>query len=72
VTIGLWTWQTESGIIDAVGGEGTSGDHPDSCLAQAGIKNTRIVVQNDTSEQIKAISLGRYAVRNYYGRPKCS
>ncbi|MBI1762115.1 MAG: OmpA family protein [Acidobacteria bacterium] len=59
VTIGLWTWQTESGIIDAVGGPGKSGDHPDSCLSQAGITNTRLVVQNDTSEQIKALAAGQ-------------
>src|SRR4051812_32543499 len=36
VTIGIWTWQTEDGLIDAVGGTGTSGSHVDSCLAQAG------------------------------------
>lgn len=59
VTIGLWTWQTESGIIDAVGGPGKSGDHTDSCLCQAGITNTRLVVQNDTSEQIKALAAGQ-------------
>ncbi len=47
VTIGIWTWQTESGLIDAVGGTGTSGEHPDSCLAQSGITNTKLVVQND-------------------------
>ncbi|MEJ7710344.1 MAG: hypothetical protein WKF84_10885 [Pyrinomonadaceae bacterium] len=59
VTIGIWTWQTTSGIIDAVGGPGKSGDHADSCLAQAGITNTRLVVQNDTSEQIKALAAGQ-------------
>jgi outer membrane protein OmpA-like peptidoglycan-associated protein len=59
VTIGIWTWQTVSGIIDAVGGSGKSGDHPDSCLYQAGITNTRLVVQNDTSEQIKALAAGQ-------------
>lgn len=59
VTIGIWTWQTVSGIIDAVGGPGRSGDHPDSCLAQAGITNTRLIVQNDTSEQIKALAAGQ-------------
>lgn len=58
VVIGGWTWQTESGIIDAVGGPGYSGDYPDSCLAQAGITRTKFVVMNDTSEQIKAISSG--------------
>jgi outer membrane protein OmpA-like peptidoglycan-associated protein len=57
--IGIWTWQTVSGIIDAVGGPGKSGDHPDSCLAQAGITNTRLVVQNDTAEQIKALAAGQ-------------
>jgi len=59
VTIGIWTWQTVSGIIDAVGGPGKSGDHPDSCLYQAGITNTKLVVQNDTSEQIKALAAGQ-------------
>ena len=59
VTIGIWTWQTVSGIIDAVGGPGKSGEHADSCLCQAGITNTRVVVQNDTSEQIKALSAGQ-------------
>ena len=59
VTIGIWTWQTVSGIIDAVGGPGKSGDHTDSCLCQAGITNTRLIVQNDTSEQIKALSAGQ-------------
>jgi outer membrane protein OmpA-like peptidoglycan-associated protein len=58
VTIGIWTWQTESGLIDAVGGTGSSGDHPDACLYQSGITNTKLVVMNDTSEQIKAISTG--------------
>ena len=59
VTIGIWTWQTVSGIIDAVGGPGKSGDHPDSCLCQSGLTNTRLVVQNDTSEQIKALAAGQ-------------
>jgi len=59
VTIGIWTWQTVSGIIDSVGGPGKSGDHTDSCLCQAGITNTRLIVQNDTSEQIKALSAGQ-------------
>jgi outer membrane protein OmpA-like peptidoglycan-associated protein len=59
VTIGLWTWQTVSGIIDAVGGPGKSGDHKDSCLCQAGITNTRLVVQNDTAEQIKGLAAGQ-------------
>ncbi len=59
VTIGIWTWQTVSGLIDAVGGPGKSGDHTDSCLCQAGITNTRLVVQNDTSEQIKALAAGQ-------------
>jgi outer membrane protein OmpA-like peptidoglycan-associated protein/ABC-type nitrate/sulfonate/bicarbonate transport system substrate-binding protein len=59
VTIGIWTWQTVSGLIDAVGGPGRSGDHPDSCLAQAGITNTRLVVQNDTAEQIKGLAAGQ-------------
>src|SRR5438128_501372 len=59
VTIGIWTWQTVSGIIDAVGGPGKSGDHTDSCLCQSGITNTRLVVQNDTSEQIKALAAGQ-------------
>ena len=59
VTIGIWTWQTVSGIIDAVGGPGKSGEHTDSCLCQAGITNTRLLVQNDTSEQIKALSAGQ-------------
>ena len=59
VTIGIWTWQTVSGIIDVVGGPGKSGDHGDSCLCQAGIKNTRLVVQNDTAEQIKALASGQ-------------
>jgi OmpA-OmpF porin, OOP family len=58
VVIGGWTWQTESGIIDAIGGTGKSGDYPNSCLAQAGIKNTRFIVMNDTSEQVKAIATG--------------
>ena len=59
VTIGIWTWQTVSGMIDAVGGPGKSGEHTDSCLCQAGITNTRLVVQNDTSEQIKALAAGQ-------------
>ncbi|MEK7833357.1 MAG: hypothetical protein AAB401_19865, partial [Acidobacteriota bacterium] len=59
VTIGLWTWQTVSGIIDAAGGPGKSGDHTDSCLCQAGITNTKLVVQNDTAEQIKALAAGQ-------------
>ncbi len=59
VTIGIWTWQTVSGIIDAVGGPGKSGDQRDSCLSQAGINNTRLVVQNDTAEQIKALAAGQ-------------
>lgn len=56
VVIGIWTWQTVSGLIDAVGGAGKSGDYPSSCLCQAGITNTKLVVQNDTAEQIKALS----------------
>jgi OOP family OmpA-OmpF porin len=59
VTIGIWTWQTVSGLIDSVGGPGKSGEHTDSCLCQAGITNTRLIVQNDTSEQIKALSAGQ-------------
>jgi outer membrane protein OmpA-like peptidoglycan-associated protein len=59
VTIGIWTWQTVSGIIDAVGGPGRSGDYPNSCLCQAGITNTKLVVQNDTAEQIKALAAGQ-------------
>jgi outer membrane protein OmpA-like peptidoglycan-associated protein len=59
VTIGIWTWQTVSGLIDAVGGPGKSGDHTDSCLCQAGITNTKLVVQNDTSEQVKALAAGQ-------------
>ncbi|MBA3320103.1 MAG: OmpA family protein [Pyrinomonadaceae bacterium] len=59
VTIGIWTWQTVSGIIDAVGGPGKSGEHPDSCLAQAGITNTRLVVENDTSKQVQALAAGQ-------------
>jgi OmpA-OmpF porin, OOP family len=59
VTIGIWTWQTVSGLIDAVGGTGKSGDHPDSCLCQAGITNTRLVVENDTSKQIQALAAGQ-------------
>ena len=58
VVIGLWTWQTESGIIDAVGGPGKSGDYPSACLCQAGITNTKIVVENDTSKQVEALSTG--------------
>ena len=56
VTIGLWTWQAASPVIDAVGGTGKSGDHPDSLLYQAGIKNTRIIIENDTSKQIDALA----------------
>lgn len=56
VTIGIWTWQAQSAIIDAVGGVGKSGDHPDSLLYQAGIKNTRLVVENDTSKQVEALA----------------
>lgn len=59
VKIGLWTWQAASPIIDAVGGVGKSGDHPDSLLYQAGIRNTEIVIQNDTAEQIKALAAGQ-------------
>ncbi len=59
VKIGIWTWQTVSGLIDAVGGPGKSGDHTDSCLCQAGIKNTELVVQNDTAEQVKALAAGQ-------------
>lgn len=59
VVIGLWTWQATSPIIDAVGGPGRSGDYPDSLLYQAGITNTRIVVENDTSAQVKALSQGQ-------------
>ncbi len=59
VTIGIWTWQTTSGIIDAVGGPGKSGAYSGSCLCQAGITNTRLIVQNDTSEQIKALAAGQ-------------
>lgn len=55
VTIGIWTWQTVSGIIDAVGGPGKSGDHPSGCLCQAGITNTQLIVENDTSTQIKSL-----------------
>lgn len=58
VIFGGWTWQTELGVIDAIGGIGWSGDHPDSCLAQAGITRTKFVVENDTSAQAKAISTG--------------
>jgi OmpA-OmpF porin, OOP family len=56
VTIGIWTWQTQSALIDAVGGTGKSGDHPDSLLYQAGIKNTRLIVENDTSKQVEALA----------------
>jgi outer membrane protein OmpA-like peptidoglycan-associated protein len=59
VTIGIWTWQTVSGLIDAVGGPGKSGDYPQSCLCQAGITNTRLVLDNDTSNQIKALAAGQ-------------
>jgi OOP family OmpA-OmpF porin len=56
VTIGIWTWQAQSALIDAVGGVGKSGDHPDSLLYQAGIKNTRLVVENDTSKQVEMLA----------------
>lgn len=56
VTIAIWTWQAQSPIIDAVGGTGKSGDHPDSLLYQAGIKNTKIIVENDTSKQIDMLT----------------
>ncbi len=56
VTIGIWTWQAQSALIDAVGGVGKSGDHPDSLLYQAGIKNTRLVVENDTSKQVEGLA----------------
>ncbi|MCU0239403.1 MAG: phosphate ABC transporter substrate-binding/OmpA family protein [Pyrinomonadaceae bacterium] len=56
VTIGIWTWQAQSALIDAVGGPGKSGDYPDSLLYQAGIKNTRLVVENDTSKQVEALA----------------
>lgn len=59
VTIGIWTWQTVSGLIDAAGGTGKSGDHPDSCLCQAGIKNTKLLVENDTSKQVQALATGQ-------------
>lgn len=59
VTIGIWTWQTVSGIIDAVGGPGKSGDYPNSCLCQAGITNTKLVVENDTSKQAEALAADR-------------
>lgn len=59
VAIGVWTWQTQSGLIDAVGGPGKSGDYKDSCLCQAGITNTRLVLQNDTSMQIQALATGQ-------------
>lgn len=59
VRIGIWTWQTVSGLIDAVGGPGKSGDYKDSCLCQAGITNTELWVQNDTAEQIKALAAGQ-------------
>jgi outer membrane protein OmpA-like peptidoglycan-associated protein len=59
VTIGIWTWQTVSGLVDAVGGPGKSGDYPNSCLCQAGITSTKLVVQNDTAEQIKALAAGQ-------------
>ncbi len=58
VTIGIWTWQTVSGIIDAVGGPGKSGDYPNSCLCQAGLTNTKLVVENDTSKQVEALATG--------------
>ncbi len=56
VTIGIWTWQAQSPIIDAVGGVGKSGDHPDSLLYQAGIKNTKLIVENDTSKQAEMLA----------------
>jgi outer membrane protein OmpA-like peptidoglycan-associated protein/ABC-type nitrate/sulfonate/bicarbonate transport system substrate-binding protein len=56
VTIGIWTWQAQSPIIDAVGGTGKSGDHPDSLLYQAGIKNTKLLVENDTSKQAEMLA----------------
>lgn len=56
VTIGIWTWQTVSGIIDAVGGPGKSGDYPTGCLCQAGLTNTKLVVENDTSKQAEALA----------------
>ncbi|MFN0122881.1 MAG: OmpA family protein [Blastocatellia bacterium] len=59
VTIGIWTWQTVSGLIDAVGGPGKSGDYPQACLCQAGITNTKLVVENDTSKQAQALSAGQ-------------
>ncbi|MBX7219238.1 MAG: OmpA family protein [Blastocatellia bacterium] len=59
VVIGIWTWQTASGLIDAVGGPGKSGDHASSCLCQAGITNTSLVVENDTSKQIAALATGK-------------
>lgn len=59
VVIGLWTWQATSPIIDAVGGPGKSGEYSDSLLYQAGITNTRIVIENDTSKQVQALSQGQ-------------
>ncbi len=59
VVIGLWTWQAASPIIDAVGGPGKSGDYPDSLLYQAGITNTRILLENDTSKQAQLLSENR-------------
>lgn len=59
VAIGIWTWQTVSGLIDAVGGPGKSGDYKDGCLCQAGLTNTKLIVQNDTSEQIKQLAAGQ-------------
>ncbi len=59
VKIGIWTWQTVSGLIDAVGGPGKSGDHTDSCLCQAGITNTELIVENDTSKQVQALATGQ-------------
>jgi OmpA-OmpF porin, OOP family len=56
VTIGIWTWQAQSALIDVVGGTGKSGDHPDSLLYQAGIKNTRLIVENDTSKQVEGLA----------------
>jgi OOP family OmpA-OmpF porin len=59
VKIGIWTWQTVSGLIDAVGGPGKSGDHTDSCLCQSGITNTELIVENDTSKQVQALATGQ-------------
>lgn len=67
VTIGVWTWQTEDALADAVGGSGSSGDHPDSPLAQAGITHTKLLVQNDTSEQAKLMSTGNMQIMTTTG-----